>query len=150
MRQSRYQELNMKTSSSCTVAARKGGTESWYMAISKIIALLELFFQVTFPMCRAHLIFYCNSRGCLLTCNAGGRVSRVQFTWKIRSQICIGVAQGLAFLHEEVRPHIIHRDIKASNVLLDKDFKAKISDFGLAKLFPTNATHISTRVAGTQ
>ncbi|XP_047945250.1 cold-responsive protein kinase 1-like [Salvia hispanica] len=79
----------------------------------------------------------------------GGRASRVQFTWKIRSQICIGVAQGLAFLHEEVRPHIIHRDIKASNVLLDKDFKAKISDFGLAKLFPTNATHISTRVAGT-
>ncbi|KAL1563768.1 Cold-responsive protein kinase 1 [Salvia divinorum] len=79
----------------------------------------------------------------------GGRVNHVQFTWKIRSQICIGVAQGLAFLHEEVRPHIIHRDIKASNVLLDKDFKAKISDFGLAKLFPTSVTHISTRVAGT-
>ncbi|KAG6421389.1 hypothetical protein SASPL_117940 [Salvia splendens] len=79
----------------------------------------------------------------------GGRVGHAQFRWKIRSQICIGVAQGLAFLHEEVRPHIIHRDIKASNVLLDKDFKAKISDFGLAKLFPTNATHISTRVAGT-
>ncbi|XP_057795952.1 cold-responsive protein kinase 1-like isoform X2 [Salvia miltiorrhiza] len=79
----------------------------------------------------------------------GGRLSSVQFTWKIRSQICIGVARGLAFLHEEVRPHIIHRDIKASNVLLDKDFTAKISDFGLAKLFPTSATHVSTRIAGT-
>ncbi|KAH6795747.1 hypothetical protein C2S51_036733 [Perilla frutescens var. frutescens] len=80
----------------------------------------------------------------------GGRFSSsVQFSWKIRSQICIGVARGLAFLHEEVQPHIIHRDIKASNVLLDKDFTAKISDFGLAKLFPTTATHVSTRVAGT-
>lgn len=79
----------------------------------------------------------------------GGRFSSIQFTWKLRSQICIGVAQGLAFLHEEVEPHIVHRDIKASNVLLDKDFTAKISDFGLAKLFPTTATHVSTRVAGT-
>lgn len=80
----------------------------------------------------------------------GGRYSSsVQFSWKIRSEICIGVARGLAFLHEEVQPYIVHRDIKASNILLDKDFTAKISDFGLAKLFPTTATHVSTRVAGT-
>ncbi|KAL5738204.1 hypothetical protein ACOSP7_030965 [Xanthoceras sorbifolium] len=76
--------------------------------------------------------------------------SSIQFNWHTRRFICIGVAQGLAFLHEEVQPHIVHRDIKASNILLDKDFMPKISDFGLAKLFPNNLTHISTRVAGTE
>ncbi|XP_077243907.1 protein kinase superfamily protein [Tasmannia lanceolata] len=78
-----------------------------------------------------------------------GKQNNIQFSWRIRSKICIGVARGLAFLHEEVKPHIIHRDIKASNILLDKDFTPKIADFGLAKLFPPNMTHISTRVAGT-
>ncbi|XP_031377448.1 cold-responsive protein kinase 1-like isoform X1 [Punica granatum] len=78
-----------------------------------------------------------------------GKNREVEFSWDTRRGICIGIAQGLAFLHEEVRPHIVHRDIKASNVLLDGNFKPKISDFGLAKLFPSNMTHISTRVAGT-
>ncbi|KAK4794103.1 hypothetical protein SAY86_012097 [Trapa natans] len=73
----------------------------------------------------------------------------IRFSWNTRRGICIGVAKGLAFLHEEVRPHIVHRDIKASNILLDRNLKPKISDFGLAKLFPSNMTHISTRVAGT-
>ena len=63
--------------------------------------------------------------------------------------ICIGVAQGLAFLHDNARPHIVHRDIKASNILLDKDLTPKISDFGLAKLLPSDVSHVSTRVAGT-
>lgn len=75
--------------------------------------------------------------------------SSMQFSWQARRNICIGVAKGLAFLHEEVRPHIVHRDIKASNILLDKNLMPKISDFGLAKFFPDNLTHISTRVAGT-
>ncbi|KAG4149574.1 hypothetical protein ERO13_D05G342600v2 [Gossypium hirsutum] len=79
----------------------------------------------------------------------GGGHSSMQFSWDARRNICIGVAKGLAFLHEEVQPHIIHRDIKASNILLDKNLNPKISDFGLAKLFPDNMTHISTRVAGT-
>ena len=73
----------------------------------------------------------------------------IDFNWKTRRNICSGIAKGLAFLHEEVRPHIVHRDIKASNILLDRDFTAKISDFGLAKLIPANMTHVSTRVAGT-
>ncbi|XP_044472777.1 cold-responsive protein kinase 1-like [Mangifera indica] len=76
--------------------------------------------------------------------------SSIQFSWHTRRNICIGVAQGLAFLHEEVHPHIVHRDIKASNILLDKDLTPKISDFGLAKFFPSDMTHISTRVAGTE
>ncbi|GAB4846556.1 Cold-responsive protein kinase 1 [Ancistrocladus abbreviatus] len=79
----------------------------------------------------------------------GGSHNVVNFTWRIRKNISIGIARGLAYLHEEVRPHIIHRDIKASNILLDKDFNAKISDFGLAKLIPPNMTHVSTRIAGT-
>lgn len=80
---------------------------------------------------------------------ADGENSRIEFSWDTRRGICIGVAQGLGFLHEQVRPHIVHRDIKASNILLDSNLMPKISDFGLAKLFPSNMTHISTRVAGT-
>ncbi|KAL0914451.1 hypothetical protein M5K25_014799 [Dendrobium thyrsiflorum] len=75
--------------------------------------------------------------------------SNIRFSWITRRKICIGVARGLKFLHEEVRPHIVHRDIKASNVLLDKDLTAKISDFGIAKLLPADMSHISTKVAGT-
>ncbi|OIW11635.1 hypothetical protein TanjilG_24841 [Lupinus angustifolius] len=79
----------------------------------------------------------------------GGGHSSIYFDWQTRCRICVGVARGLAFLHEEVRPLIVHRDIKASNILLDKDLTPKISDFGLAKLIPPNMTHVSTRVAGT-
>ncbi|KAK7257162.1 hypothetical protein RIF29_30937 [Crotalaria pallida] len=75
--------------------------------------------------------------------------SSIQFSWHARRNICIGVARGLVYLHEEVRPHIIHRDIKASNVLLDTYLQPKISDFGLAKLISPNLTHITTHVAGT-
>ncbi|KAF8409295.1 hypothetical protein HHK36_005369 [Tetracentron sinense] len=73
----------------------------------------------------------------------------IKLDWGRRSAICMGTARGLAFLHEELDPPIVHRDIKASNILLDNDFVPKIGDFGLAKLFPENITHISTRVAGT-
>ncbi|KDP20943.1 hypothetical protein JCGZ_21414 [Jatropha curcas] len=79
----------------------------------------------------------------------GPRNQCIKLDWRKRSAICLGIARGLAFLHEELVPHIVHRDIKASNVLLDKDFNPKIGDFGLAKLFPDNITHISTRIAGT-
>lgn len=80
---------------------------------------------------------------------SGRGYSSIQFNWQTRSKICIGIARGLAFLHEDVQPHIIHRDIKASNILLDHDLSPKISDFGLAKLIPASMTHVSTRVAGT-
>ncbi|CAL5349012.1 unnamed protein product [Camellia sinensis] len=79
----------------------------------------------------------------------GGSYSSIQFSWRTRTRICVGIARGLAILHEEVRPHIVHRDIKTSNILLDKDLTPKISDFGLPKLIPANMTHVSTRVAGT-
>lgn len=73
----------------------------------------------------------------------------VNLEWSKRTAICLGTARGLAYLHEELVPHIVHRDIKASNILLDKDFAPKIGDFGLAKLFPDDITHISTKIAGT-
>ncbi|CAJ1971363.1 unnamed protein product [Sphenostylis stenocarpa] len=75
--------------------------------------------------------------------------NRIKLDWPTRKKICLGIAKALAYLHEESRIKIIHRDIKASNVLLDKDFNAKVSDFGLAKLIEDDKTHISTRVAGT-
>ncbi|XP_068638912.1 probable serine/threonine-protein kinase PBL17 [Aristolochia californica] len=76
------------------------------------------------------------------------RVS-VTMTWPTRMKIAYGAAQGLAFLHEAERP-IIYRDFKTSNILLDLDYNAKLSDFGLAKDGPMgDQTHVSTRVMGT-
>ncbi|XP_068654171.1 probable LRR receptor-like serine/threonine-protein kinase At1g56140 [Aristolochia californica] len=75
--------------------------------------------------------------------------SSLKLDWPTRFGICMGTARGLAYLHEESRLRIVHRDVKASNILLDADINAKISDFGLAKLYDDKKTHISTRVAGT-
>nr|XP_043622730.1 cold-responsive protein kinase 1-like isoform X2 [Erigeron canadensis] len=79
----------------------------------------------------------------------GKKSHTIELDWKRRSKICIGTARGLAYLHEELEPHIVHRDIKASNILLGEGFIPKIGDFGLAKLFPDSITHISTKLAGT-
>lgn len=70
--------------------------------------------------------------------------------WDCRLQIALGAAQGLAYLHEDLEVQVIYRDFKSSNVLLDDDFKPKLSDFGLAREGPTAGhTHVSTAVVGT-
>ncbi|XP_057438332.1 putative serine/threonine-protein kinase isoform X2 [Lotus japonicus] len=79
----------------------------------------------------------------------GSEHNKVRFSWEVRRDVSIGVAKVLAFLHEELKPHIVHRDIKASNILLDQNLTPKVSDFGLAKLLKDEKSYISTRVAGT-
>uniref|UniRef100_A0A7N2MDM1 non-specific serine/threonine protein kinase n=1 Tax=Quercus lobata TaxID=97700 RepID=A0A7N2MDM1_QUELO len=79
----------------------------------------------------------------------GSVENRTKFNWKARRKVSLGIARAVAYIHEEIKPHIVHRDIKASNILLDQHFNPKLSDFGLSKLIPDNNTHISTRVAGT-
>ncbi|XP_057741713.1 putative serine/threonine-protein kinase [Arachis stenosperma] len=74
---------------------------------------------------------------------------RMRFKWEARKEVSKGVAHGLTYLHQHLRPHVVHRDIKASNILLDTNFMPKISDFGLAKLLRDETSYISTKVAGT-
>ncbi|KAI3854554.1 hypothetical protein MKW92_042086 [Papaver armeniacum] len=74
---------------------------------------------------------------------------RPTMDWSTRLKIALGSAKGLAYLHEDCHPKIIHRDIKAANILIDFKFEAQVADFGLAKIASDTNTHVSTRVMGT-
>eukprot|EP00253_Pinus_taeda_P008027 PITA_08027 len=71
-------------------------------------------------------------------------------SWQSRYNIMVGTARGLAYLHEDSTVRIIHRDIKCANILLDERFHPKIADFGLARFFPEDESHVSTRAGGTR
>lgn len=76
-------------------------------------------------------------------------ITRLPLSWKTRMKIVRGIARGLAHVHHGLDKPIIHRDIKASNILLDKNFEAHIADFGLARRIEGSHSHVSTQVAGT-
>ncbi|XP_015692613.2 probable serine/threonine-protein kinase At1g01540 [Oryza brachyantha] len=70
-------------------------------------------------------------------------------SWDTRMSIVLGTAKGITYLHEGLEPKVVHRDIKSSNILLDKRWNPKVSDFGLAKLLGSDSNYVTTRVMGT-
>ncbi|XP_021761842.1 tyrosine-sulfated glycopeptide receptor 1-like [Chenopodium quinoa] len=72
-----------------------------------------------------------------------------QLDWPLRLKIALGAGKGLAYMHQICEPHIVHRDIKSSNILLDENFEAHVADFGLSRLILPYATHVTTELVGT-
>jgi len=73
----------------------------------------------------------------------------ITLSWSRRLKVALGTARGLAYLHEHADPPIIHRDIKSNNILLDENYNAKVSDFGLSKSILDDDDHVTTQVKGT-
>ncbi|CAM8909365.1 unnamed protein product [Rhodiola kirilowii] len=135
-------------------AKSKQGNREFVNEIGMISALQHLHLVKLYGCCiegkQLFLIYeYMSNNSLARALFADFEDSEFHLDWATRYRICIGIARGLAYLHEESVLKIVHRDIKATNVLLDTDLTPKISDFGLAKLDEDEDTHINTRIAGT-
>ncbi|KAK4757525.1 hypothetical protein SAY87_018826 [Trapa incisa] len=95
------------------------------------------------------LVYPYMANGSVASCLRERSDSQSPLSWLIRKRIALGAARGLAYLHDHCDPKIIHRDVKAANILLDEEFEAVVGDFGLAKLMDYKDTHVTTAVRGT-
>ncbi|XP_050126538.1 uncharacterized protein LOC126603661 isoform X3 [Malus sylvestris] len=95
------------------------------------------------------LVYPCMANGSLASCLRDRPEGQPALDWRIRQRIALESARGLAYLHDRCDPKIIHRDVKAANILLDEEFKAVVGDFGLAILMDYRDTHVTTAVRGT-
>ncbi|XP_073148748.1 BRASSINOSTEROID INSENSITIVE 1-associated receptor kinase 1-like [Henckelia pumila] len=95
------------------------------------------------------LVYPYMANGSVASCLRDRPETQPPLDWPIRKRIALGSARGLAYLHDHCDPKIIHRDVKAANILLDEDFEAVVGDFGLAKLMDYKDTHVTTAVRGT-
>lgn len=78
-----------------------------------------------------------------------GPAKRMKLDWNTRVKIALGAAQGLAYLHQDCKPQVVHRDVKSCNILLDANMEAHLADFGIARNIQPTRTHTSTYVLGT-
>ncbi|ESR62769.1 hypothetical protein CICLE_v10014603mg [Citrus x clementina] len=95
------------------------------------------------------LVYPYMPNGSVADCLRDTRQAKPPLDWNRRMHIALGTARGLLYLHEQCNPKIIHRDVKAANILLDESFEAVVGDFGLAKLLDRRDSHVTTAVRGT-
>ncbi|KAL6572607.1 LRR receptor kinase bak1 [Orobanche minor] len=95
------------------------------------------------------LVYPYMANGSVASCLRERPPNELPLDWRTRKRIALGSARGLSYLHDHCDPKIIHRDVKAANILLDEEFEAVVGDFGLAKLMDYKDTHVTTAVRGT-
>uniref|UniRef100_A0A0A0KZC9 non-specific serine/threonine protein kinase n=1 Tax=Cucumis sativus TaxID=3659 RepID=A0A0A0KZC9_CUCSA len=95
------------------------------------------------------LVYPYMANGSVASCLRERPQSEAPLDWPTRKKVALGSARGLSYLHDGCDPKIIHRDVKAANILLDEEFEAVVGDFGLAKLMDYKDTHVTTAVRGT-
>eukprot|EP01018_Ginkgo_biloba_P038174 Gb_36534 [translate_table: standard] len=95
------------------------------------------------------LVYPYMANGSVASCLRERTQNEPPLDWPTRKRIALGSARGLSYLHDHCDPKIIHRDVKAANILLDEEFEAVVGDFGLAKLMDYKDTHVTTAVRGT-